>query len=111
MTPENQLKGLERNNANAGGAYLERAEQQSLIRGEALIGSLQDIENIVIGSSPTGTPVLIRNVAEVRFAPMVRQGFATQDAKGEIVGRYFFTELKLNAEIPAETFTEKGLWR
>ena len=79
------LEALERNNANAGGAYLERVEQQSLIRGEALIGSLQDIESIVIGSSPTGTPVLIRNVAEVRFAPMVRQGFATQDAKGEIV--------------------------
>ena len=79
------LEALERNNANSGGAYLERAEQQSLIRGEALIGSLQDIENIVIGSSPSGTPVLIRNVAEVRFAPMVRQGFATQDAKGEIV--------------------------
>jgi heavy metal efflux system protein len=80
------IEALERNNANAGGAYLERAEQQSLIRGEALIGSLTDIENIVIGSSPsTGTPILIRNVAEVRFAPMVRQGFATQDAKGEIV--------------------------
>jgi cobalt-zinc-cadmium resistance protein CzcA len=79
------LEALERNNANAGGAYLERAEQQSLIRGEALITSLQDIENIVIGSSPTGTPVLIRNVADVRFAPMVRQGFATQDAQGEIV--------------------------
>jgi cobalt-zinc-cadmium resistance protein CzcA len=80
------LEALERNNANAGGAYLERAEQQSLIRGEALIGSLADIENIVVGhSTSTGTPVLIRNVAEVRFAPMVRQGFATQDAKGEIV--------------------------
>jgi cobalt-zinc-cadmium resistance protein CzcA len=80
------IEALERNNANAGGAYLERAEQQSLIRGEALIASLQDIENIVIGSSPsTGTPVLIRHVADVRFAPMVRQGFATQDARGEIV--------------------------
>jgi hypothetical protein len=38
-------------------------------------------------------------------------GSVLKDAKGEIVGRYFFTELKLNAEIPAETFTEKGLWR
>jgi cobalt-zinc-cadmium resistance protein CzcA len=79
------IEALEENNANAGGAYLERAEQQSLIRGEALIGSLQDIENIVVGSSPAGTPVLIRHVADVRFAPMVRQGFATQDANGEIV--------------------------
>lgn len=79
------VEALERNNANAGGAYLERAEQQSLIRGEGLISSLADVENIVVGASPTGTPVLIRNVANVRFAPMVRQGFATQDGKGEIV--------------------------
>ncbi len=79
------LSALERNNANAGGAYLERSEQQSLIRAEGLITSLQDIENIVIGVSSTGTPITIRNVAQVHFAPMVRQGFATQDGKGEVV--------------------------
>jgi len=39
----------------------------------------------VVGNSSTGTPILIRNIANVRFAPMVRQGFATQDGKGEIV--------------------------
>src|SRR6185369_10045032 len=79
------IEALLKNNANAGGAYLERSEQQSLIRGEGLISSLSDIENIVIGNSPTGTPILIRNIANVRFAPMVRRGFATQDGKGEIV--------------------------
>jgi cobalt-zinc-cadmium resistance protein CzcA len=79
------VSALDRNNANAGGAYLERFEQQSLIRGEALIASLRDIEDIVIGHSSAGTPILIRHVAQVRFAPMVRQGFATEDAKGEVV--------------------------
>ncbi|MEQ1948583.1 MAG: CusA/CzcA family heavy metal efflux RND transporter [Bryobacteraceae bacterium] len=79
------IDALERNNANAGGASLERFEQQSLIRGEGLIQSLADIESIVVGASSTGTPILIRNIAQVQFAPMVRQGFATQDAKGEIV--------------------------
>ena len=79
------IESLQRNNANAGGAYLETSEQQSLIRGEGLIGSLADIENIVVGNSATGTPILIRNIAEVHFAPMVRRGFATQDGKGEIV--------------------------
>jgi cobalt-zinc-cadmium resistance protein CzcA len=79
------LDALEKNNANAGGAYIERSEQQSLIRGEGLIRDLTDIENVVIGASPSGTPILVRNVAQVRFAPMVRQGFATQDGKGEIV--------------------------
>ena len=55
------------------------------MRGEALISSLADIEKIVVGVSPTGTPILVRNLGDVRFAPMVRQGFATQDGKGEIV--------------------------
>jgi cobalt-zinc-cadmium resistance protein CzcA len=79
------LEALEKNNTNVGGAYLERAEQQSLIRGEALIGSIRDIEQIVVAVSPSGTPITIDNIAQVRFAPMVRQGFATQDGKGEIV--------------------------
>jgi len=79
------IRALEQNNANAGGASLERSEQQSLIRAEALISSLSDIENIVLGVSPTGTPITVRNIAQVRFAPMARQGFATQDGKGEIV--------------------------
>jgi cobalt-zinc-cadmium resistance protein CzcA len=79
------LEALEKNNSNVGGAYLERAEQQSLIRGEALIGSIKDIEQIVVSVSPSGTPITVDNIAQVRFAPMVRQGFATQDGKGEIV--------------------------
>jgi cobalt-zinc-cadmium resistance protein CzcA len=79
------IEALSKNNANAGGAYLERSEQQSLIRGEGLIGSLSDIENIVVGNSPTGTPIPVRNIGKVHFAPMVRRGFATQDGNGEIV--------------------------
>lgn len=82
---EKLISALEKNNANAGGAYLERIEEQSLVRGEALITSLDDIEKIVVGVSPSGTPILVRNIGDVRFAPMVRQGFATQDGKGEIV--------------------------
>ncbi len=82
---EKVISALEKNNANAGGAYLERLEEQSLVRGEALITSLADIEKIVVGVSPTGTPILVRNLGDVRFAPMVRQGFATQDGQGEIV--------------------------
>jgi cobalt-zinc-cadmium resistance protein CzcA len=79
------IEALERNNANAGGAYLERVEQQALVRGEALITSLADIENIVVGHSPAGTPILVRHVARVRFAPMVRQGLASANGKGETV--------------------------
>ena len=80
------IHALEASNGNAGGAYLERPGQtQSLIRGEGLISSLQDVEQIVVGVSDTGTPITVGNVAQVRFAPMVRQGLASQDGEGEIV--------------------------
>ena len=79
------IEALSKNNANSGGAYIEHSEQQSLIRGEGLIGSLSDIENIVVGNSPSGTPIYVRNIGTVGFAPMVRNGFATEDGKGEIV--------------------------
>jgi cobalt-zinc-cadmium resistance protein CzcA len=96
------IEALSKNNANAGGAYLEQSEQQSLIRCEALIGSLSDIENIVVGNSPTGTPILIRNVAAVNFAPTVRRGFATQDGKGEVVVGVAMMLLGENSRIVAQ---------
>ncbi len=77
---------LERNNANAGGAYIEKSAEQYLIRGEGLIGSLEDIGNIVVVSDPRdGTPTYVRQLGEVRFAPMVRQGAVTRDGNGEVV--------------------------
>ena len=96
------VDALSKNNANAGGAYLEHGEQQSLIRGEGLISSLSDIENIVVANSPTGTPIFISNIANVRFAPMVRRGFATQDGKGEIVVGVAMMLLGENSRVVAD---------
>lgn len=76
---------LEENNRNAGGAYIERSQEQYLVRGEGLITGLADIENIVLAAGSEGTPVYVRDVADVKFAPMVRQGAVTRDGRGEIV--------------------------
>ncbi|MFN9034721.1 MAG: efflux RND transporter permease subunit, partial [Planctomyces sp.] len=45
----------------------------------------EDLEQIVIRREPGGTPVLIRDVAQVREAPLTRQGAVTRDARGEAV--------------------------
>ncbi|MCC7133075.1 MAG: efflux RND transporter permease subunit [Gemmatimonadales bacterium] len=80
------FEALERNNANAGGAYIEKNAEQYLIRGEGLIGSLEDISNIVVTADPQdGAPTYVRQLADVRFAPMVRQGAVTRDGRGEAV--------------------------
>lgn len=84
LTLRQVVEAVSQNNSNAGGAYIERAGEQQLLRGVGLIQSPQDIENIVIASHE-GTPVSVRNVGRVTIGAQVRQGAATRDAKGETV--------------------------
>ena len=76
---------LERNNGNAGGGAIVHGEELRLIRGEGLVGSLDDIKGIVLDSRADGTPIRIRDVATVHFAPMLRQGAVTRDGDREAV--------------------------
>lgn len=79
------FKALEENNGNAGGAYIQRAGEALYIRGEGLIESIQDIENVVVESREEGTPIYVKNLGRVALAPMVRQGAVSRDGRGEAV--------------------------
>jgi cobalt-zinc-cadmium resistance protein CzcA len=79
------FEAIERNNANAGGAYIQRSGEQLLIRGEGLIANLDDIRRIVVSNRHEGTPITINEIGEVANAPMVRQGAATHRGEGETV--------------------------
>lgn len=81
---EDVFKALEKNNSSAGGGYLIHSGEQELIRGTGLIGSLQDVGNIVVGSR-NGVPIYVRNLGNLQFAPRLRQGAVTHDGKGETV--------------------------
>lgn len=82
---EEVLTALAENNANTGGGYIVHEDEQRFIRGEARLQGPEDIERIVIRSTPGDLPVLIRDVAQVVVAPLTRQGAATRDGRGEIV--------------------------
>lgn len=84
LTLREVVGALEKNNANVGGAYLERGGEQQLIRGIGLIRNLEDIESIVVCAAK-GTPVFVRNLGTVGFGSQVRQGAATTDGRGETV--------------------------
>lgn len=79
------FRALEENNANAGGGYIVHGAEQRLIRGEGLISSLDDIKNIVLDSRDDGTAIRVSDVADVVFAPMLRQGAVTRDGEREAV--------------------------
>lgn len=79
------FEAIEKNNANAGGAYIEKNQEQYLIRGEGLVEKLEDIGNIVVDNKEGGFPIYVKNLGQVVFAPMVRQGVVTRDGRGEAV--------------------------
>ena len=79
------FEAVARNNANAGGNVLEHASEQYIIRSVGLIGSVRDLANIVV-TAEHGTPVFLRDVADVRLGPNTfRQGAVVKDGKGEAV--------------------------
>ncbi|MCU0246027.1 MAG: efflux RND transporter permease subunit, partial [Bryobacter sp.] len=84
LTLPQVIEALKKNNLNVGGAYIEKAGEQQLIRGVGMIESLRDIENVVL-SAGSGAPVFVRSVAAVRHGAQIRQGAATRDGKGETV--------------------------
>lgn len=86
MTMDELFTALERNNQNAGGAYIDRRPNAYFIRSEGLINTLQDIGKIVVRRTDEGVPVLIRDVAQVQLGSAIRYGAMTRNDEGEVVG-------------------------
>lgn len=77
---------LQKNNQNTGGAYIDKKPSAYFIRSEGLITSPNDIESIVVKITTSNTPILIRDVADVRLGNAIRYGAMTRNSEGEVVG-------------------------
>jgi cobalt-zinc-cadmium resistance protein CzcA len=86
ITINDVFAALENNNQNTGGAYIEKASTVLFIRTEGLVGSIKDINNIVVKNLSNGTPLLISDVADVRFGSATRYGAMSYNGKGEVSG-------------------------
>lgn len=76
---------LEANNQNTGGGYIEKNATALYVRTEGLIGSKEDIGKIPV-KNLSGTPLLIRDVAEVEEGSATRYGAVTYNDQGEVAG-------------------------
>jgi cobalt-zinc-cadmium resistance protein CzcA len=85
LTLEELIQHLEQNNLSVGGGYIVHHGEQRFIRGQALLTSLQDIEQIVVKREAGSTPILLRDVAEIKLDALPRQGAVTRDGRGEAV--------------------------
>ena len=78
---------LSTNNANAGGSFIEEGLQQINVREVGLVRNIQDIENTVI-TTKTGTPLRVKDIAEVTQGPQIRLGqfgWAIRREDGKII--------------------------
>lgn len=88
LTLNDLVTALERNNANVGAGYIERSGEQLLIRAPGQVASIDDIANIVITTSD-GTPIRVRNVAQVDIGRELRTGAATENGREVVLGTVF----------------------
>ncbi len=84
LTVAEVTAAVERGNANAGGGVLVSGWEQVYLRGVGLLKDIPDIEQLVI-KAMDGTPVRVKDVAEVVIGTEPRQGAVTRDGRGEVV--------------------------
>ena len=77
---------LAKANEATGGAVVEMAETEYMVRSQAYLRSLDDFRNTVLNANEAGTPVLLRDVASVRLGPEMRRGIAELNGEGEVAG-------------------------
>ena len=77
---------IQRSNNDVGGRLVEMGETEFMVRGLGYIKGIEDLQNIPLGVSQHGTPILLRNVATIKIGPELRRGLADYNGTGEVVG-------------------------
>lgn len=85
LTLHDVLTAVEGNSRTPAGAYLETGDQQLILRGIGQAGELDDLRRTVVKATDRGVPVLLGDVAEIRYGPEVRQGAVSRDGQGEVM--------------------------
>jgi Cu(I)/Ag(I) efflux system membrane protein CusA/SilA len=80
------VEAVRQSNNEIGARLIEMSGTEYMIRAKGYVKSPKDLENTVIGTDDNGTPVLIKNVADVVLGPDIRRGIADLDGEGDTVG-------------------------
>jgi cobalt-zinc-cadmium resistance protein CzcA len=78
------VEKVEANNLNIGAQFIEKNAEEYVIQSRGFASSISDLESIIINTID-GTPVLLRDLAEVKIGGAVRRGLQTRDGEGEVV--------------------------
>ena len=80
------IEVIRKSNSDIEGRVVEFSGAEYVVRGRGYIKSLKDLETIPVGSDGAGTPVFLKDIANVRLGPEIRRGLADLDGRGEVAG-------------------------
>ena len=107
LTIADVFTAVEKNNQNTGGAYIEKGPTVLYIRSEGLINNIENIKDISIKNTASGSPLFIRDVADVRMGNAIRYGAMTYNGKGEVSGAVVMMLKGANSNIVIQNIKER----
>ncbi|MCK0071111.1 efflux RND transporter permease subunit [Kordiimonas laminariae] len=106
--PLNKVKmAIKMGNQETGGRVIEMAEAEYMVRASGYIDEIADLEAIPVSLSPNGTPVLLKDIAEIRMGPELRRGIGELNGEGEAVGGVIIMRWGENALSTIDLVKEK----
>lgn len=98
---------IKKANQEAGASVIEMAEAEYMVRVTGYITGLEELRNIPIAVNTRGTPVLLKDVAQVRIGPQLRRGIAELNGEGEVVGGVIVMRWGENAKKVIDSVKDK----
>jgi Cu(I)/Ag(I) efflux system membrane protein CusA/SilA len=96
--PINQVIGaIRRSNNDVGGRVVEYTGREYMVRGEGYIQSVADLQKVVVGTNGSGTPIYLRDLADVHLGPDIRRGLADLNGEGQVAGGVVVSRWGVNA--------------
>lgn len=89
---------IQRGNQEVGASVVEMAEAEYMVRASGYIQGREDLANIPLGINVKGTPLLLKDVADINVGPQMRRGIAELNGEGEAVGGIVVMRFGENAQ-------------
>jgi len=89
---------IQRGNQEVGASVVEMAEAEYMVRASGYVQSIDDLANIPLGLDVNGTPLLLKDVADIELGPQMRRGIAELNGEGEVVGGIVVMRFGENAQ-------------
>ncbi|MCP5169408.1 MAG: efflux RND transporter permease subunit [Hahellaceae bacterium] len=91
-------QAIQRANQETGASVIEMAEAEYMVRVSGYLQNLEDLERVPLGLNKNGTPLLLRDVADIQLGPQMRRGIAELNGEGEVVGGVVVMRFGENAQ-------------